>query len=159
MNVNYQKEYYERNKEKINKQKKECRAQKKEHYAEVAKKRYELKRDHILNLTFIRRKNNPEQLLFTLAKARAKRKNLPFNLELSDILIPKTCPLLEIELKNSEIKVSSNSPSLDRIVPELGYIKGNVWVVSHRANALKNSSSLEELELIVKNLKERKNDR
>lgn len=36
-----------------------------------------------------------------------------------------------------------------------GYVKGNIWVVSRRANTLKNNASIEELELLVSNLKRR----
>lgn len=41
------------------------------------------------------------------------------------------------------------SPTLDRIVPEKGYVKGNVAVISHKANRIKNNGSLEELEAVV----------
>ena len=37
-----------------------------------------------------------------------------------------------------------DSPSLDRIVPELGYVKGNIRVISNRANHLKSDATLEE---------------
>jgi hypothetical protein len=45
------------------------------------------------------------------------------------------------------------SPALDRIVPHLGYVPGNVVVVSHRANFIKNNATVDELELIARNLK------
>lgn len=41
------------------------------------------------------------------------------------------------------------SPSLDRIDNRLGYVKGNVIVVSHRANAIKRDATLDELRRIV----------
>lgn len=44
-------------------------------------------------------------------------------------------------------------PSLDKIIPKLGYVKGNVWVVSNKANRIKSNATIEELELLVKNLK------
>lgn len=94
-----------------------------------------------------------EYRMLARARHRAKKNNLPFNIELSDIVIPKTCPLLGIELKSNTDKTSPNNPSLDKIIPELGYVKGNIWVVSLRANKLKNDASLQELELLVENLK------
>jgi hypothetical protein len=56
-------------------------------------------------------------------------------------------------LRYNQRKKSPNSPSLDKIIPSKGYIKGNVWVISNRANTLKNDASLQELELLVENLK------
>jgi hypothetical protein len=93
-----------------------------------------------------------EYRMLARARHRAKKNNLPFNIELSDIVIPKTCPLLDIELKSNTDKTSPNNPSLDKIIPELGYVKGNIWVVSLRANKLKNDASLQELQTLVENL-------
>jgi hypothetical protein len=94
-----------------------------------------------------------EYKILVRARHRAKKNNLPFNIELDDIVIPKTCPLLGIPLISSTDKTSPNNPSLDKIIPEKGYVKGNIWVVSLRANKLKNDASLQELELLVENLK------
>lgn len=41
-------------------------------------------------------------------------------------------------------------PSLDRINPKLGYIKGNVWIVGRRANMIKNDGTAEEHEQIAR---------
>jgi hypothetical protein len=43
---------------------------------------------------------------------------------------------------------SACSPSLDRIIPDRGYVPGNVRVVSDRANRLKGKRSLSELRLL-----------
>jgi hypothetical protein len=84
--------------------------------------------------------------MWNSAKQRAAKNQLGFNIELSDIFIPTFCPVLGTKLEKSCSKVpSANSPSLDRIIPSLGYVKGNIKVISHRANALKNNASLEEL--------------
>jgi hypothetical protein len=45
--------------------------------------------------------------------------------------------------------VKSNSPTVDRLVPELGYIEGNISVISHRANSIKRDASAEELEKVL----------
>jgi len=94
-----------------------------------------------------------EYKMLARAKSRAKKNNLPFNLELGDIVIPDICPLLGIKIKSTEVRNSPNNPSLDKIIPEKGYIKGNIWIISNRANTLKNDASLQELELLVENLK------
>lgn len=41
-----------------------------------------------------------------------------------------------------------SSPSIDRIIPELGYVRGNIAVISMRANKLKSDATSEELERI-----------
>lgn len=92
-------------------------------------------------------RDNPEKYLYWSIKHRAKQKNLPFNLELSDLTIPTHCPILEIPIQRNIGKLSraQNSPSVDRIVPELGYVKGNIQIISMRANVMKNDASPEEL--------------
>jgi hypothetical protein len=49
--------------------------------------------------------------------------------------------------------LTSNSPSLDRKNSLLGYTKENTWVISYKANAAKSNCTLNELELLVKNLR------
>jgi len=71
---------------------------------------------------------------------------VPFLLTESDIVIPETCPVLGIPLK---LGAGDCSPSLDRIIPDLGYVPGNVVVMSHRANTIKNNATLDELRTIA----------
>lgn len=42
---------------------------------------------------------------------------------------------------------NEDSPSIDKVIPELGYVRGNVWVISNKANRIKNNATLEELKL------------
>lgn len=101
------------------------------------------------------RHNNVDSIkkaLLRSAKARAKKKNIPFNITIEDFILPEKCPLLEISLTVGYGSSQENSYSLDKIIPELGYVKGNVWVISNRANTIKNNASLSELQLLVKNL-------
>jgi hypothetical protein len=99
--------------------------------------------------------NNPEKRILTIARNRAKDNGLEFSIGVEDIIIPDVCPLLNIPLHANVGKgrAGPNSPSLDRIDATKGYIKGNVWVISYRANAAKNNLSLEELETLVRNLR------
>ena len=89
----------------------------------------------------------PEKRMLRRAKSRAKERGLEFNLELSDIHIPTHCPVLGIELvvHKGRSGGNPNSPALDRIDNKKGYVKGNVMVVSHRANMMKLDASPEEL--------------
>jgi hypothetical protein len=95
---------------------------------------------------------SPEYWLLVHAKDRARRKGLAFNLDLVDIIIPRVCPVLGIVLRKAKKQCDDHSPSLDRIIPALGYIKGNVRVISYRANVLKNNATLEEFLLVVKDV-------
>jgi hypothetical protein len=80
------------------------------------------------------------------AKYYAKKKGLPFNLELSDIVIPEFCPVLGIKLNINNVgKPKDDSPSLDKFIPTLGYVKGNVQVISFRANWIKQNATLAEV--------------
>ena len=100
-----------------------------------------------------RRLNNPEYFLWKAAKKRAKDKDLDFNIEVTDIIIPQFCPLLNIPIihKTGTGKRRAESPSLDRLDNSLGYVKGNILVVSWRANRLKADAEFQELQLLVNN--------
>lgn len=88
------------------------------------------------------------------SKYRAKKENIPFDLTLEDIpAIPTHCPILGIELETAGDD-RDKSPSLDKIIPELGYTKNNIRIVSQRYNRLKNNMTLYEAECIVKDLAE-----
>ncbi len=70
--------------------------------------------------------------------------------------IPKDglCPVLNMKMDwGGERKGSRTSPSLDKIEPSLGYVKGNVMWMSQRANSMKQDSSTEELKSFAKWIK------
>lgn len=83
-------------------------------------------------------------------KRRSREIGVPFNLTLDDLVHGTHCPLLEIEF--SDVPHSEAFPEVDRIIPEFGYVKGNIQIISRRANRIKSNASLEELKLIAKNL-------
>lgn len=90
--------------------------------------------------------------LLNNCKKRAIEKNLEFNLELSDIIIPEKCPILEIPIFTGTKNDYSTSPSIDRIDNKKGYVKGNIKVISMLANTMKNSATKEQLLLFCKNI-------
>jgi hypothetical protein len=98
-------------------------------------------------------RKDPRKVMLIHARSRATKKGLDFNIDYSDIIIPEKCPLLNIPLYVSDKKVGPNSPTIDRIVCEKGYVKGNVLVISHKANCAKNDLTIQELELLILNLK------
>jgi hypothetical protein len=99
------------------------------------------------------------------AKSRAKKYGMDFTIEMDDIVIPETCPCLGIPIQRKmerpgnlskedkkngiRYRLNDNSASLDRIDSTKDYIKGNVWVISARANRIKNNSTPAELEMIA----------
>lgn len=65
---------------------------------------------------------------------------------MKDIVIPDNCPVLGISLRSVYgEKQHDGSPTLDRFVPSLGYVKGNVSVISRKANTMKSNGSLVEI--------------
>jgi hypothetical protein len=75
------------------------------------------------------------------AKYRAKRFGVPFSIVEADVPIPELCPILGIRLEKQRDIHKNNSPSIDRVNPKLGYVVGNVQVISHRANYIKNNET------------------
>ena len=122
----------DKNREKINEKYREKYANNpefKKHRKEIQKNSYEKKKE-----------NEPLYYAYMGAKSRAKSNNLDFNIDLDDLILPKICPLLEIPfVLNTGRDNHPGTPSIDRIVPELGYIKGNVKVISYKANTMKNN--------------------
>ena len=99
-------------------------------------------------------KEHQERTMIMAARKRAKRLGLTFNLTPEDIVIPDNCPILGTPIKrNVGSGYWPDNPSLDRIVPEDGYVPENIRVISNRANRIKNDATLEELELITEDLR------
>ena len=88
----------------------------------------------------------PEKCLLKAAKSRAKKNGLPFNIDVTDIVIPEFCPILGIKLVRSTTGWMPDTPSLDKVLPHLGYVKGNVQVISGKANLMKNNATPGELQ-------------
>ena len=75
------------------------------------------------------------------------------SIDVTDIVIPIRCPVFGMILRRAKGRPKDNSPTLDRIIPSKGYVKGNVWVISMRANMIKSNATLRELERVVKALR------
>ena len=101
------------------------------------------------------RKRNPRMHLVIDARARAKRYGIPVDITVDDIDWVTHCPVLGIELiygRTGGDGRRRNSATLDRRDNTLGYVKGNVFVLSHRANRIKSDATLEELQALVRYL-------
>lgn len=173
----YRKQYYERNKEKIKARAKEHYEENREaiieracawqrdnreaHLKAVAKyeqdnpevrlsvnKRYREKNKHTLDYRIMH--------MCAKAKTRAKKKGWDFDLDKDYIKsiwpVDNLCPVYKTPFVMCETNSNQNA-SLDRIDSSKGYVKGNVMVISWRANNLKSDASLHELEVLVEYLK------
>lgn len=112
-------------------------------------------REAVKNRMRSKRLNNPEWYLWDKARRRAIKEGMDFNLILEDVVIPPRCPVLGHPLK----PLSGNpltSPSLDRVDNTKGYVKGNVAVISHRANTIKGDASYLELVQVCEWLRRKK---
>ena len=85
--------------------------------------------------------------LLAAIKQRAKKKDIPFDLELSDLTPPNYCPVLGLKLEYGHSNRDS-SPSVDRIDNSKGYTKDNIIIVSCKANRIKNNASIDDLEKV-----------
>jgi hypothetical protein len=112
---------------------------------------YKNKKEQLIHSYRVSKETNRERYILTSTKARAKKLGIPFNLELEDIIIPIYCPLLGIRLKHY-IGRENSSPSIDKIDPSLGYVKGNVWIISFKANRCKSNLTVEELLLFCETM-------
>lgn len=104
------------------------------------------------NREYVRK--NKRQIMLKTAKWRAEKAGVPCTITIEDIVIPELCPVLGIPLQIGTRGFTNNSPTLDRIRPELGYVPGNVAVISLRANRIKNDAGLVELEAVANWLRE-----
>lgn len=133
--------WYEQNKDEAKRRSKEIRLANPERYKAYGRESYH------------RRKNDPvsrQKNLWKHAKHRASVKNLPFTITIEDIVIPDVCPIMGVAL--GAVGSGPYSASLDRIIPELGYTKENIRVISLLANQMKWNASPEELEIFCRGM-------
>ena len=85
------------------------------------------------------------------ARSRALRDKVPFDLTLQDLVDIATdeCPIFNTPFvwggaSMGKGKTRQDTPTLDRILPELGYVKGNVAFLSYRANRIKDNGTMQE---------------
>lgn len=98
------------------------------------------------------REKYPIRSLIRLASKRGHE----INIREEDIVIPEFCPVLGIPLEMGTRKAKDNSPSLDRVDSSKGYVKGNVRVISWRANRLKSDATIGEVAAILAYMRKNK---
>ena len=122
----YDRDYYQRNKERLSANQK------------IRRKELRDKNPFIGNLR--------------TTKSNCKKYGIPFNLTPEDLVVPEFCPYLGIKLTWIDGIQHDATPSIDRIIPELGYVKGNVQVISYLANSMKRNASIEQLITFAENI-------
>lgn len=132
-------EYRERNADDLSARRAAYREQNRERIRERARSYY---------------KEKPEIFVLHNIRTRARAQGVPCTITAEDIAsaTPEFCPVLGIKLEraaNPKGGVADNTPTVDRLIPHLGYVRGNIIVVSHKANRIKNNATIEELESVT----------
>jgi hypothetical protein len=98
---------------------------------------------------------DPRRKLLYPARKRAKQKGLECSIGLEDIYIPRSCPVLGIELRSNIGSGAGGgaeydpAPTLDRIDNAKGYTKDNICVISKKANMLKGEMTIDEVKALI----------
>ena len=87
-----------------------------------------------------------------VAANKCKEQGLPFSITADDLMpAPLKCPVFGFKLDwyKDGRGGADDSPSIDRLIPEEGYVPGNVTLISLKANRIKNDSDLSELRMVA----------
>lgn len=102
----------------------------------------------------------PGRLLFDKARQRSKQRGITCTIALQDIddVWPKDglCPVLGLPLEVGAGRIHDTSPTLDRLDPTKGYVRGNIAVISHAANSAKRDFNVDEIERLAKWMRQHK---
>jgi hypothetical protein len=99
-----------------------------------------------------KKERDPIGYMLGHAERRAARLGVLFALAREDLVMPEVCPVFGIAWEFGLGKMgwrNWKAPSLDRIKPRLGYVPGNVAIISSRANHLKNNASISEMRAVL----------
>lgn len=106
---------------------------------------YKIHRERVIAARIARDINNPERAILRAARKRAKEQGVPFNLNEEDVLIPDTCPVKgcgrQLICNVGGGRATPSSPSLDKYIPEEGYVRNNTWIICFECNARKSNMS------------------
>lgn len=122
----YRKLHYQDNRDKYLERGKAYRAANKERLAEYDRQQ---------------RIDSPVKTLLSSAYQRALKKNIPFSITEEDVFIPHECPILKVPFEYG----TAYAMSIDRRDNTKGYVPGNVWVISRKANSMKSDATPDEL--------------
>lgn len=149
--MNNQTDWYEKNKEHLQKYRQEYYLKNKEKLLAKSKLQGQTQK-HKLKIQK-KKEKTPELNLLRSSKIHAKRLNIEHTISIEDIIIPEYCPYLGIKLTNIQGGgVVWSNISIDRIDSSLGYTPKNIQIISRKANHIKSNLSLQDLILFSKNV-------
>jgi hypothetical protein len=103
-------------------------------------------------------RRHPLRAMYQHAKSGAKSRGLEFTITMDDLTWPTHCPIFGIKLcygRDKKTPHMENYPTLDRWDNSKGYVPGNVFVISWLANRMKWHATVEQLEAILRYMKEK----
>ncbi len=153
-NAEYQKEYRQKNKERIAEYEKEYRQKNKERIAEYDKEYYQKNKESIAEWQkeYDKSRAKPTTEVYryfgdraSKLKTKSRKNKIPYDLDGKYLqsIYPEDgkCPALNVEMKAGSDSDWRLSPSVDRIDPSGGYVRGNVIWISWLANCIKSSAT------------------
>lgn len=107
------------------------------------------------------RAENRVRIMWLNARRRAIKNGVPFTITVQDIEkvwpADNRCPIFGLAFKvNKKRGPSPDSATLDRVLPELGYVPGNIAIISHKANYIKSDASINEVRRVADWMESRK---
>lgn len=96
--------------------------------------------------------------LVSMAQNRAKAKSLPFDLDVDYLLqlyqdnqgcCALTGQVLDLGPYGKKGQVNPKAPSIDRIIPHLGYTKGNIRIITYHMNIALSDFGIDEFENLI----------
>jgi hypothetical protein len=90
------------------------------------------------------------RILLSHARKRARKDKISFSINVNDILevFGDRCPALGTKFIFHQVK-NGSSATLDRFIPSLGYIKGNIFVISDLANRIKSNAAYDQVQRVA----------
>lgn len=86
-------------------------------------------------------------------KQRAARKGIPYDIDADYLMSIYTgvCPVFNVPFERRDERTSNApfAPTVDRIVPSAGYVRGNIIIISRRANNIKSDATPEEMRKVA----------
>jgi hypothetical protein len=149
--------YYQENKQELSERSKEWyinnidkrKASQREWTKRTVEQRKQKRLENLDSINRKKEENLPKHILGTI-KQRCKKRGLDFNLEESDIILPENCPVFGFKLNYTQGRgYKRDGYSVDRINPSLGYVKGNIQILSQLANFMKQDADDKELQMFA----------